>query len=188
MELSKRGGIHMNRALIIIDVQNFYFGENGLEGNILASLNAQKLLHHFRKQALPVFHVQHLTDETNLSEEQKYIADIHANVKPIEGEVIISKRTPGSFKGTKLLEKLKEKNIDELVICGMMSHMCVDTTTREAFDLDFQCTVIHDACATRALKFSDKEIPAAYVHGSAMASLGFAFAKVVSTEEFLQGN
>ncbi|HEX3043179.1 MAG TPA: cysteine hydrolase family protein [Bacillota bacterium] len=178
----------MNKALIIIDVQNFYFGENGLEGNIQASQNAQKLLIYFRKMDLPVFHVQHLIAKSDPAEDYESKVRIHENVKPMAGEALISKRTPGSFKGTELLDKLKEKNIDELVICGMMSHMCVDTTTREAFDLDFKCTVIHDACATRTLKFNNQEIPAAYVHATAMAALQFAFAKVISCEEFLKGN
>jgi nicotinamidase-related amidase len=86
------------------------------------------------------------------------------------------------------LENLKAQNIEELVICGMMSHMCVDTTTREAFDLGFKCTVIHDACATRTLKFNNTEVPAAHVHASAMAALQFAFAKVFSSEEFFNQN
>jgi nicotinamidase-related amidase len=175
----------MNKALIIIDIQNFYFGETGLDGSIEASLNAQKVLNYFRQQSLPVFHVQHVKGEANLPEDQKSIFQIHENVKPIEGETVISKLTPGSFKGTELLSKLKDKNVEELIICGMMSHMCVDTTTREAYDLDFKCTVIHNACATRTLKFKETEIPATFVHACSMAALAFGFAEVKSTEEFL---
>jgi nicotinamidase-related amidase len=178
----------MNKALIIIDIQNFYFGEDGLEGSIQASLNAQKLLTHFREQDLPIFHVMHMINLDGLPEDLKYKGDIHENVRPIAGEFIIPKHTPGSFKGTELLEKLKEKSIDELVICGMMSHMCVDTTTREAFNLDFKCTVIHDACATRALEFNNTKVPAAYVHASAMAALKYKFAKVISNQEFFKEN
>jgi len=175
----------MSKALLIIDIQNFYFGENGTEGCIEASLKAQKLLYHFREQGLPVFHVKHDKDVSRLSDEQKKLVDIHENVKPIEGETIILKKTPGSFNGTNLLEKLKQNSIDELIICGMMSNMCVDTTTREAFDLNFKSIVIHDACATRAYNFNNKEIPASYMHASAMASLAYRFAKVISTKEFL---
>ncbi|MHB8062411.1 MAG: cysteine hydrolase family protein [Ruminiclostridium sp.] len=176
----------MSIALIIIDIQNFYFGENGLDGSVEASLNAKRLLHYFRDNCLPVFHVQHIKDDaSNLTAEQKTIVQIHQNVEPIEGEAVIVKKTPGSFKGTQLLEKLRKKDIDELVICGMMSNMCVDTTTREAFDLDFKCNVIYDACATRKYNFNGKEIPSEYVHATAMASLAFAFAKVISVNEFL---
>lgn len=176
----------MSLALIIIDIQNFYFGESGLDGSIEASLNAKRLLLHFREKGLPVFHVQHIQDDTSkMTEEEKTVAKIHQNVEPIEGEPVIKKQTPGSFNGTNLLEKLQEKEVDELVICGMMSNMCVDTTTREAFDLGFKCSVIHDACATKSYSFNGKEVPSDYVHTAAMASLAFAFAKVISVDEFL---
>lgn len=171
----------MKKALIIIDVQNFYFGENGLENNIEATLKAKKLLEVFRETNLMVIHVKHLVQPENAAFE-----DIHENVKPIEGELVIGKKTPGSFNGTELLSLLLQNEINELVICGMMSHMCVDTTTREAFDLGFKCTVIHDACATRALTFNGRTVSAADVHTTAMAALAFSFAKVISTSEYLQ--
>jgi nicotinamidase-related amidase len=176
----------MGLALIIIDIQNFYFGEKGLDGSVEASLNAKRLLHYFREHDLPIVHVQHIKqDVSELTEEQKTSIQIHQNVEPIDGETIIVKKTPGSFNGTKLLEILKDKGVDELVICGMMSNMCVDTTTREAFDLDFKCSVIQDACATRSYNFNGKEIPSEYVHATAMASLAFAFAEVISVNEFI---
>ena len=71
-----------------------------------------------------------------------------------------------------------------MVICGAMSHMCIDATTRAAFDLGFECTVIQDACATRNLEFGGKTIAAEQVHGAFMAALGSAYAKVVSFDEF----
>lgn len=178
----------MSSALIIIDIQNFYFGEDGLDGNIEASLKAQRLLRHFREKGLPVFHIQHADkDVSTMTEEEKTRIQNHQNVEPIEGEPVIRKRTPGSFNGTDLQKKLREKNVDRLVLCGMMSNMCVDTTTREAFDLGYECTVIHDACATKTYRFNGKDIPSEYVHATAMASLAFAFAKVRSVDEFLSG-
>lgn len=179
----------MKEALIIIDIQNFYFyGERQLEGSIEASLKAAKILEVFRQKSLPVFHVQHMIDLSNVPKEQQSIADIHAHVKPMANEVILSKYTPGSFNGTGLNEKLKALGVDTLVICGMMSHMCVDTTTREAFDLGYKCTVLHDACATRALQFNGTTVPAAHVHATAMAALAFAFATVTSSDEFMGSN
>jgi len=70
------------------------------------------------------------------------------------------------------------------VICGAMSHMCIDATTRAAFDLGFKCMVIQDACATRNLEFGGKTIAAEQVHGSFMAALGSAYAGVLTLEEF----
>ena len=77
--------------------------------------------------------------------------------------------------------------VEELVICGAMSHMCIDATTRAAFDHGFPCTVIHDACATRDLVFEGLTIPAAQVHGAFMAALGMRYARVLSVEDFLSG-
>lgn len=176
----------MGKALIIIDIQNFYFDQNGLSGNVEASLKAQALLNYFREKRLPVFHVEHIGKQKDeMTEEEKLAVQIHENVKPIAGETIISKTTPGSFNRTNLLEKLKEANVSELVICGMMSNMCVDTTIREAFDLGFKCTAIHDACATKAYSFNGTTVPAEYMHAAAMASMAFAFAEVKSTDEYL---
>ena len=67
-----------------------------------------------------------------------------------------------------------------------MSHMCIDTTPRAAFDFGFRNTVIHDACATRDLAFEGLTIPAPHVHGAFMAALGMRYARVLSLEEFRQ--
>ncbi len=68
---------------------------------------------------------------------------------------------------------------------GSMSHMCVDGITRAAADLGYSVTVIHDACASRDLEFNGLTVPAAHVHAAFMSALGFAYASVVSTDEFL---
>lgn len=176
----------MSEALLIIDIQNFYFeGKSRLAGCEEASRNAARLLDHFRINNKPVFHIVHEQDKPNLTEEERRLRGINASVQPREGEPVISKQTPGSFKNTQLRQLLKDKNIDELVICGMMSQMCVDTTTREAYDLDYKCTVIHDACATRSFTFNELEIPAEFVHATAMSALEFAFASVISCDEYL---
>ena len=75
--------------------------------------------------------------------------------------------------------------VKEVVICGAMSHMCVDAGTRAASDLGFKCIVVHDACATRDQEFAGTVIPAGQVHAAFMAALQFGYAKLVSTEEYL---
>lgn len=77
-------------------------------------------------------------------------------------------------------------HIDDLVICGAMSHMCIDATTRAAFDLGFNCVVAEDACATMDLVFNNKIIKASDVHASFMAALSFPYAKVVLTKDILK--
>ncbi len=180
----------MSKALIIIDIQNDYFegGNCELVNPMEASLKAKKALEYFRKNSMPVFHVQHI----NVREGATFFlpntkgVEIHENVKPLKSEIIIEKNFPNSFLQTSLESELEKLDIKELVICGMMSHMCVDSTTRAAFDLGFDCTVIHDACTTKDLVFQDKKVNASDVHNSFMAALGSVFAKMISVEEALK--
>lgn len=168
----------MNKALLIIDIQNDYFekGKNPLVNSNEASLKAKEVLTYFRKNKLPVFHIQHINTKG---------VNIHENVAPLSSEVVIKKNFPNSFLKTKLKEELEKKDIKELVICGMMSHMCIDSTTRAAFDLAYKCTVLSDACATKDLEFLGEKIPAKTVHNSYMAALKTVFSQVISVKEYI---
>jgi nicotinamidase-related amidase len=106
-------------------------------------------------------------------------------VTPREDEAVVVKNFPNSFRGTSLLEILNGIKPDNLVICGAMSHMCIDATTRAAFDLGFSCTVADDACATRDLVFRGTTVKAAEVHASFMAALSFPYASVRPTQEII---
>ena len=174
----------MKPALIIIDIQNDYFpgGKMELEGSLAAGLQAAKLLDAFRAKGLPLVHIQHLSSRPGAS---FFLPDtegvnIHAKVAPRAGETVIQKHFPNSFRGTTLLEHLRGLGADHLVIAGMMTHMCVDATTRAAFDLGFSCSLAHDACATRALAFGEQRVPAAQVHAAFLAALNGLYAKVQS--------
>jgi nicotinamidase-related amidase len=68
----------------------------------------------------------------------------------------------------------------------MQTHMCVEAATRAAADLGFEVVVAHDACATRALKFGDSEVPASQVHTAALAAMSGSYASVVSVAELLE--
>ena len=98
---------------------------------------------------------------------------------------MILKEQPSSFLGTDLYEYLSERDITDVVIVGMMSHMCVDTTVRMCQNYGYNVTVIEDACTTQALKFNGRKIDATTVHEVFMASLDGMFAKVISSEEYL---
>ena len=108
-------------------------------------------------------------------------------VSPVTGEIVVKKNYPNSFRGTELLEILKKTEKDTVVICGAMSHMCIDATTRAAFDYGFNCVVVvvEDACATMDLVFKNKTIKAPDVHASFMAALSGSYAQVLSTNETL---
>jgi nicotinamidase-related amidase len=69
----------------------------------------------------------------------------------------------------------------------MMTHMCVEAATRAGHDYGFDCSIIQDACATKALQFAGKEISAENVHYAILATLSGIYAKVLDTESFLEG-
>ncbi|MCK9469825.1 MAG: isochorismatase family protein, partial [Porticoccaceae bacterium] len=77
------------------------------------------------------------------------------------------------------------QGIEEVVVVGAMSHMCVDAVVRAAVDMGYPVTVLHDACATLDLTFNDTTVPAAQVQAAMMAAFEFGYAAVRSTEEYL---
>jgi nicotinamidase-related amidase len=181
----------MKTALLLIDLQNDYFpgGKMELEGSLQAGLQAQRVLTLFREKKRPLVHIQHLSvrpGATFFLPGTKGV-EIQAGVHPLPGELVIQKFFPNSFRDTSLLEHLKKEEIGHLVIAGMMTHMCVEATTRAAFDYGFQCTVVHDACATKALSFGETPIPAAQVQAAFLAALGAVYAKIVSAEDYIFG-
>ncbi len=180
----------MNTCLMLVDLQNDYFPGGAMELVAIedAAANAQVLLKEFRKSKLPVIHIQHIAARPGatffLPETDG--AKIHHMVAPEVHETVIVKNFPNSFRGTSLLEILKKEKTDILVICGAMSHMCIDATTRAAFDLGYDCILAEDACATKDLIFKGKTIKASDVHASFMAALSAPYAKVISTKEIIE--
>ena len=179
----------MDACLILIDLQNDYFVGGNMElVNIgQATENARRLLKQFRKKNLPIIHIQHISirpEATFFLSNTKGV-EINEMVSPLRDEKIVQKNYPNSFRETELLEILKETKNDTVVICGAMSHMCVDATTRAAFDYGFNCVVVEDACATRNLVFKEKTIKASDVHASFMAALAVPYAQVLNTKEAL---
>ena len=165
-------------ALLIIDVQNFYFpGENpGLENAEHASLKAKEILQLFRKKEELIIHVRH---------KAKQGFDIHKNVEPLASEKVITKEEVNSFYKTDLLAYLHEHRINRLVIIGMQTHMCLEAAVRSAHDFGFECVVVQDACATRDVTFGDKIIEAEVIHNSTLATLKYGgYAKVIDALEF----
>lgn len=167
-----------NEALILIDIQKIYFtpGPLLLHKPKEAAGKAALILQRFREEGKTIVHIKH-----NFN----VLSCIHDSVKPLPEEKVILKEQPSSFLGTDLYEYLSERDITDVVIVGMMSHMCVDTTVRMCQNYGYNVTVIEDACTTQALKFSGRKIDATTVHEVFMASLDGMFAKVISSEEYL---
>jgi nicotinamidase-related amidase len=179
----------MKTTLLLIDLQNDYFPGGAMElvGIGEAAANARLLLTAARTASLPIIHIQHLAARPGATFFLPGTdgADIHPTLTPREDEAVVVKHFPNSFRGTPLLELLKTQTIERLIICGAMSHMCIDATTRAAFDLGFACIVAEDACATQDLTFKGTTVRAAEVHASFMAALSAPYATVTSTQDAL---
>lgn len=177
------------RALLIIDIQNDYFegGANPLVGAQEASLNTRKLLDAFRKDSLLVVHIQHISfrEGSDFFLPNTKGVMIHKNVLPLIHEKIIVKSYPNSFHDTELLKYLRANDVTDLVICGMMTHMCVDATARAAKDFGFYCTIISDACATKSLELKGDSINSKDVQSAFLAALSYFYSKVQITDEYL---
>jgi nicotinamidase-related amidase len=178
----------MKTALIIIDVQKDYFpgGKYPLVNPLEAAQKAYMLLQCFREHGGHHVHTQHISKKPDA---KFFISgdrgtDIHDSVAHFEGEPIVYKHEPNAFLNTNLLELLKSWKIERVVICGMMTHLCVDATARAASDLGFQVIVAEDACATRDLTYGDTTILADHVHKAFLAALK-SYGKVMKSEEIL---
>jgi nicotinamidase-related amidase len=177
----------MTAALLLIDIQNDYFPGGALEvvGATAAAARVAALLGAFRRRSTPVVHVQHIATRAGATFflPDTPGAEIHESVRPAPGERVFQKHFPNSFRDTALLEHLRAAGISQLVIAGMMTHMCVDSTTRAAADLGFACSLAHDACATRELSFDGTRVSADTVQTAYLAALNGPFAKVLSSRE-----
>jgi nicotinamidase-related amidase len=179
------------RALVLIDVQNDYFpgGKWPLNGIESAADNAARILAAARAAGDLVVHVRHEfpAADAPFFAPGSQGASIHPKVRGLDSEPVVLKHHVNSFRETDLKAILDRHGVEEVVICGAMSHMCVDAGVRAASDLGYKCIVVHDACATRDQEFAGTVVPASDVHAAFMAALGFGYAKLVSTEEYVTG-
>ncbi len=180
----------MKNALVIIDIQNDYFdgGRMTLVNADGAAARARQLLDSFRSAGQPVVHVQHVFTSPDAP---FFLPDtegvqINKAVEPAAGEKVVVKNYPNSFKDSELLSHLRENGITDVTICGMMTHMCVDATTRAAKDLGFNCTVVGDACATLNLELDGKKVDASDVQVAFLSALNGMYADVTTTDAYIK--
>ena len=179
----------MARALLIIDIQRDYFpgGAYPLVEPDRAAENARRLLDAFRAAGEKILHLQHIWDAPDATFMRPGTdgVEIHPLLEPAEGEPVLEKAAPNGFIGTSLEQDLRTAGVDELVVAGMMSSMCVDATVRAGADLGFAMTVVHDACAAPDLTFGDRIVDGATVHAAFMAALADGYGTVISAGEAL---
>lgn len=171
-------------ALLVIDAQQEYFAPVGkmvLPQGPRAVKRIAAALAWARDATLPVIHVVHesRTPGATIFAPGSPALEIHPDARPAPDEPVVRKHLPGSFTGTKLEEILRARGIERVLIAGLMTQMCVDTTTRQAAHLGFQVTVLADATAAMAVKGPDGEtIPAEQVHRTHLGSLAGFLAEI----------
>ena len=166
-------------ALLIIDIQEFYFvdGRSQLVNPEAASEKAALLLEHYRNNNELIVHIQHASSKN---------ASIHRNVQPKGNEKVITKNFVNSYKETDLLSYLKQHEITNVVICGMMTHVCVEAAARASADYGFKVTVISDACATRDVTLNADTVQSNDVHQSTLATIKDYYGTVKTSYEYLK--
>jgi nicotinamidase-related amidase len=167
-------------ALVMIDLQNTYTrGVMALENVEPAIEEAARLLERARAAGSTIVHVQHEAGAGTPYDTNAEIGAIVDAVAPRSGEHRVVKNFPSSFVGTDLEEYLRGAGVSNLVLAGFMTHMCVNSTARSAFNLGFAPTVVAGATATRALPGPDGVVEASALQAASLAALSDMFAVVV---------
>jgi nicotinamidase-related amidase len=178
-------------ALILIDFQKGFDKEEywgGNRNNKNAESNAQHILQQWRNAKLPVFHVRHSSQNpVSLLYKSNPGFEIKDEVKPIDGEMLITKNVNSAFIDTNLKAELDAQNIQCVVIIGLTTNHCVSTTTRMAGNYGYETIVIADATAAfdRTGILAEK-YSAEIIHLTSLASLKDEFAEVMNTEQLLE--
>lgn len=176
-------------VLIIVDAQKEYTQGSlpltGIKESIAALSN---FLQRVRGVNVPVIHVIQVGKEGGpICNPKGPFIDIIDEVKPQEGEYIVEKKLPSSFKGTALQSILEKIGKKDLIISGYMTHMCVNSTVRDAAELGYNCTVVEELTATRDLPDGRGGIiPAKFVKDIHLIGLSDRFAIICKSADELE--
>jgi len=168
-------------TLILIDCQNTYTqGVMELDGVQAALDEAAALLERARAAGIPVIHIQHNDGPGSLYDIEGESGAIVDRVAPRAGEPVVVKSYPNSFVETDLDQRLKALHARDLVLAGFMTHMCVNSTARGAFNLGYAPTVVAAATATRTLPGvgGGADVSAAVMQTASLAAMADLFAVV----------
>ena len=170
-------------TLILIDCQNTYTqGIMELDGVQAALDETAALLDRARGAGIPIIHIQHSAGPGSPYDVDGESGAIVASVAPRDNEPVVVKNYPNSFVQTDLQQKLQGVNATNLVLAGFMTHMCVNSTARGAFNLGYAPTVVAAATATRTLAGPDgAPVPSAAMQSASLAAMADLFAVVVPT-------
>ncbi|MDB5763690.1 MAG: cysteine hydrolase [Herminiimonas sp.] len=173
-------------ALIVIDFQLEYFnGKLRIPDGAAAMAQANRLIAFADANRMPVFHIQHMNPAGGaLFAKDGEQAAIHPGIAPAAHHMLVQKTMASSFAGTDLHECLQARGIATLIICGLMTHMCVSTAARDARPRGYQVVVAADACATRDIDAWDGGVLAhADLHRAALTAVSDGFGEVMPTAQ-----
>ncbi len=173
-----------NETLLVIDMQNDYYPGGAMElvGIEAAHANLLNLITTAHRQGNRVIYVQHIASEdASFFRRGTPGVELYNKLPIREDDPIIPKHYPNSFRETSLQTVLDRSGTKELLICGAMTHMCIDTTVRAGYDLGYDMRLVGDACATRDLEFEGGQLAADVVHRSFLSALEGTFCEVVKT-------
>jgi nicotinamidase-related amidase len=179
----------LNRALMVIDVQNEYF--NGILPISYPSesfKNILKVMDMASIYEIPIILVQHsaLTKNSKTFLKGSMEWEIHPEVLKRDYDLIIEKNLPGSFTNTDLDQYLKDCGINSIAVCGYMTQMCCDTTSRQAFHLGYDVEFLSDATGTRDISNGAGEIKAKELHQAILITQAMKFSQVMSSEDWIK--
>ena len=173
----------MQRYFLDSDAPAFLSPPSGLIPNIV------KLIDTFRQKSRPIIFTRHAhTKEEDTGQMSRWwknelpliddsFSEIIPNLKPEKSDLVITKSRYSAFENTNLDSYLKSQKIQNVVICGVMTNLCVETTARHAFMKDFQPIIVEDACATKNIEF----------HKASLLNLGYGFAHIIKTNDVIHG-
>jgi nicotinamidase-related amidase len=170
-------------ALVMVDLQNTYReGVMKLVGVEPALIEARALLERARGAGIPVFHIRHDAGAGSPYDVSAPIGQISDEVAPTGDEPVVTKNYPNSFIGTDLEARLRAAGVSNVILAGFMTHMCINSTARGAFNLGFHPTVVAAATATRDLPGAGSAVVAAdALQAASLAALRDLFAVVAET-------
>ena len=181
--------MNINKALMLIDIQNEYFNGKLPVYEANKSLdNILKIIEAAKKNNTKIIVVQHTSNINNASTFVKGTKEweLHNEIKKISYDKHIEKNYPGSFTNTDLEKFVNDNNINHFIITGYMTQMCCDTTARQAFHMNKTVDFISDATGTIAVTNAAGTITAADLHKATLITQAMRFSNVINTNQLLE--